>query len=108
MATGFNGKSPPTVLPAIGSFIPLIPFMETPANAATMDIVFPQLKNIRGVIIQVQDSGNNIVNGDTEAAVFADVTFSGNVLTIADGTDFDLSAFTGGRIFGLVWGDAKL
>jgi hypothetical protein len=108
MATGFNGKTPPTVLPAIGSFIPLIPFLATPANAATMDIVFPQLKTIRGVIIQVQDSGNNIVNGDAEAAVFADVTFSGNVLTIADGTDFDLSAFTAGRIFGLVWGDAKL
>jgi len=108
MATGFNGKTPPTVLPAIGSFIPLIPFSATPENATSMEIVFPQLKTIRGAMIQVQDSGNNIVNGDTEAAVFADVTFSGNTLTIADGTDFDLSAFTAGRIFGLVWGDAKL
>ena len=108
MATGVNGKSPPTVLPTIGSFSPLIPFKETPANATSQTITFPQLKLIRGWVLQFSDSNGAILGGDSNGALGPIVTSSGNVLTIADGTDLDISAHTGGAIHGFVWGDAKL
>ena len=108
MASGFDGRSPASLLPAIGSFCPLIPFKETPANATSMTITFPQLQNIRGWVLQISNSSGAILGGDSNGALGPIVSASGNVLTIADGTDLDLSAHTGGAIYGFVWGDAKL
>src|SRR3990167_1026086 len=102
MATGFDGQSPAGALPVIGSYCPIIPFKETPANATSMTITFPQLRRIRGWLVQALNSSNEILGGDSDGALGMVVTASGNVLTIADGTDFDLSAHTSGEIYGLV------
>jgi hypothetical protein len=107
MATGFDGKTPPSLLPAIGSYCPIIPFSETPANATSQTITFAQLKNIRGWIIQFSDSNGAILGGDSNGALGPIVSADGNVLTIADGTDLDISAHTSGVIYGFVWGDAR-
>lgn len=103
---GFDGKAPPSLMPAIGSFTPLIPFKATPENATSMTITFAQLKRIRGWMIQISDSTGAILGGDSNGALGPIVSASGNVLTIADGTDLDISAHTSGAIYGLVWGDA--
>jgi len=47
--------------------------------------------------LQVRDTGNNIVTTD------ADVTFTGNILTIADGSTFNLDA-TAVTIDVIAWG----
>ena len=103
---GFDGKSPPSLMPAVGSFCPLIPFKATPDDATSMAITFAQLKRIRGWIVQISDSNGAILGGDSNGALGPIVSAVGNVLTIADGTDMDISGHTGGVIHGLVWGDA--
>jgi len=98
---GFNGKSPPELLPALGSYVPIIPFKATISGVTTSEnISFPQLRAIRGAMVQVLDSGNNVATSDI------DVTFSTNVLTLADGATFNLDA-ANQTIYGVVWGDAK-
>lgn len=104
--TGFDGGKA-NLMPHIGSFSPLIPFKAVPANDTSMTLAFPQLTRIRGWVLQVSDSNGAILGGDADGALGPIVTADGNVLTIADGTDLDLSAHTSGVIYGFVWGDAK-
>ncbi len=99
---GFDGKSPPSLLPAIGSFTPMIPFTMTTSGGATTSetITFSQLKTIRGAMI-FQLDGGLIVAG------LVAVSWSGNVLTIADGSgDIDGGGDNSPIFYGLVWGDA--
>lgn len=97
---GYDGKSPPSLLPAIGSYLPMIAFKSTPENATSMSITFAQLKRIRGWSIQVYGS-----DGAAVALTGGLVTASGNILSIADGGSFDLSVHVAGAIYGFVWGD---
>lgn len=60
----------------------------TPAGTSEA-ITLPGVHTITGLkSFEALDSGNNIVTAD------ADVTWSGNVLTIADGSTYDHSAVT--------------
>ena len=64
-----------------------------------MSITASQFSRITGAVVQVLDNGNNIVTSD------ADITWSGNVLTIANGSSFSLAAtYTANCI---VWGISK-
>lgn len=99
--TGFNGAAPAGLLPAIGAFMPIIMFKVTISGTTTSEaITFAGLAAIHGAIIQVLDSGNNVATTDV------DVTWSGNVLTLADGSTFNLDA-SGHNIYGVVWGKAR-
>lgn len=99
---GFDGKSPPTALPAIGSFCPLVPFtLDATATTTSETITFPNLSVIKGWILMAVTSG--VV--DDSAAITTSA--SGNVLTIADGTGFDLDD-ANTVVYGLVWGTSKL
>lgn len=61
----------------------------TPASASSEAITLPGVYAITGIKSFVAlDSGNNYASDG------ADLTWSGNVLTIADGTGFDYSAMT--------------
>lgn len=98
---GFDGNSPPKLLPAIGSYLPVIAFKVTISGTTTTEnIPFPFLSTIKGAIIQVLDSGDNVATTDI------DVTWSGNILTLADGATFNLDA-SGHNIYGVVWGTAR-
>ena len=97
---GFDGKSPPGLMPAIGSYTPMIPFKLTATGTTTTEAVtFSQLRTIKGFIAQA------VTNGVVTAAAQIAISASGNVLTIADGTGFDLDA-SGMVVYGFVWGDA--
>lgn len=101
IVTGWDGKTPPGLAPSIGSYVPIILFKVTISGTTTSeDLTFAGLSVIHGAIIQVLDSGNNVATTD------ADVTWSGNVLTLADGSTFNLDA-SGHNIYGVVWGKAK-
>src|SRR3990167_7577938 len=95
----WDGRSGDKLLPAVGSFCPLVPFSATPANDTSMTLTFGSLRNIRGWVLQISNS---------DGALGPIVTAAGNVLTIADGTDLDISAHTSGAIYGFVWGEPKL
>lgn len=86
-----------------GSFISAGFFKITGADGegTSAAISIPGFSRIDGAIIQALDDGNNIVTQD------ADVTWSGNILTIADGSSFDLSA-DGDAIYAVVWGLANV
>jgi len=100
-ALGFDGTSPPKMVPALGSFVPACLFSATVSGTTTSEAVtFPNLVTIKGAIIQVLDSGNNSVTTDI------DVTWSGNILTLADGSTFNLDAASQ-VIYGVVWGTAR-
>ena len=98
---GFDGKTPANLMPSLGSVCPIIPFSVTITGTTTSeDVTFPNIGVIKGVIVQVLDSGNNVVTTDI------DVTWSGNVLTLANGSTFDLDA-SSQVIYGVVWGTVK-
>jgi len=99
---GTNGVSRPNCLEVVGSFAPLIPFKCTPSGTTTSEtITFSQLQTIVGwVITSVGAAG---ASGISDGGIGPTVTASGNVLTIADGTDFDLDQ-TSSVIYGIVWG----
>jgi hypothetical protein len=69
-------------------------------TTTTESIKIPGLSAIHGAIVQVLDSGNNVVTTD------ADVTWSGNSLTIADGSTFNLDAASQ-AIYAIVWGKPR-
>lgn len=100
--TQWDGKTGKSPLPAIGQFIPVVAAKVTISGTTTSEaIAFPTFSTIRGVMVQVLDSGNNVATTDI------DVTWSGSTVTLADGTTFNLDA-AGHTIYILVWGDAKL
>jgi len=99
--TGFDGKTPAGLVPTIGIFMPVVLFKATISGTTTSEaLTFAQLSVIDGALIQVLDSGNNVATTDI------DVTWSGNVLTLADGSTFNLDA-SGHNIYGVVWGKAR-
>ena len=106
--SGARGESPAKCVEVVGSFMPVVPFKAVPANDTSMTLAFPQLKTILGWVVQVSDSSGAILGGDSNGALGPIVSASGNVLTIADGTDLDISAHTSGVIYGLVCGLASL
>ena len=59
------------------------------ASAASEDFDLPNIKTITGIKSIIILDG-----GDLEASDGADLTWSGNTLTIADGTGFDYSAMS--------------
>lgn len=65
------------------------------ASANTI-VIATGLGTIQGAIVQVVDSGNNVVTSD------ADVTFSAGNLTVADGSTYNTVA--GQIVNWLVWG----
>ena len=104
---GYRGVGNAELLPIIGSFCPIIPFKCTISGTTTSeDITFPQLSRIDGVVILPLGASGVTAFGDADGALGPLVTWSGNVLTIADGTDYNLDQ-TSSIIYGLVWGPAK-
>ena len=100
---GINGVSRPNCVEVVGSFMPLIPFKCTPAATTTSEtITFSQLKTIVGVVLLPLGASGVTAFGDANGALGPLVTWSGNVLTIADGTDYDLDQ-TSSIIYGIVW-----
>lgn len=100
--TQWDGKTGKSPLPAIGQFLPVVAAKVTISVTTTSEaITFPAFSTIRGVIVQVLDSGNNVATTDI------DVTWTGSTITLANGSTFDLDA-SGHAIYLLVWGDAKL
>ena len=99
--TNYNGSGFLSLVENIGQYQPCVMFSLVPvaaeATANTLSVVIPCLRNIRYAIIQTLDSGNNI------AVVGADVTWSGNTLTIADGGSYDI--VTTMNIGVIAWGD---
>lgn len=102
MATVTNhaGKATATVVENIGSMGPFCLLKIVPsaadATANTLSVTVNGLRAILGAIIMVLNSGNNVATSD------ADVTWSGNVLTIADGSTFDIASTM--NIYMIVWG----
>lgn len=98
---GFDGNSPPKLLEVIGSFPSASVIKVTISGTTTSeDVVIPSLSTIRGAVVMVLDSGNNVATSDI------DVTWSGNTLTLADGASFNLDA-SGHAIYAVVWGSAR-
>ncbi|MFQ5641791.1 MAG: hypothetical protein ACE5IR_27770 [bacterium] len=98
---GFDGNSPPKLLEVIGSFPSASVIKVTISGTTTSeDVVIPSLSTIRGAVVTVLDSGNNVATSDI------DVTWSGNTLTLADGASFNLDA-SGHAIYAVVWGSAR-
>lgn len=101
VVVGFDNRTPPKLLEVIGSFPSASVIKVTISGTTTSeDIAIPGLSTIHGAIVTVLDSGDRAATSDI------DVTWSGNVLTLADGGSFNLDA-TGHAIYALVWGNAR-
>ncbi len=72
----------PNPIVVIGSLVPVVVFRATTLGTTTVDIVVPGLSKVTDAIVQIVDSGDRVVTSD------ADITYSGNVITIADGGSF--------------------
>ena len=75
----------PNPLIVIGSLVPVVVFTATTLGTTTVDIVVPGLSKVTASVVQITDSGGNVVTSD------ADITYSGNTITIADGSSFSLA-----------------
>lgn len=75
----------PNPLVAIGSLVPVVVFTVTTLGTTTVDIVVAGLSKVTAAIVQITDSGGNVVTSDV------DITYSGNTITIADGSSFSLA-----------------
>ena len=105
---GTDGVKAVGPLEVEGSFAPLIPFKCTISGTTTTEsITFPQLSVIVGAVILPLGASGVTAFGDSNGALGPLVTWTGNVLTIADGTDYNLDQ-TSSIIYGIVWGKAKL
>lgn len=71
----------------------------TSPGTTTVTVKLPQLSLIKGAIVQILDSGNRVATSD------ADLTWSGNSLTIADGGTFSLADTM--TIYVVAWGEAR-
>jgi hypothetical protein len=96
---GGEGLSPMAI---IGSLLPMVVVKVTGADGegTSADIVIPGFETIEAVLAFCFDSGNNQTITD------ADITWSGNTVTIADGSTFDLSA-VGATLYLLVIGQVN-
>jgi hypothetical protein len=80
----------------IGSYGPFSLIKITSPGTTSVAVRVPGMNKIDGAIVQVLTSGNNVATSD------ADVTWSGDTLTIADGSSFSLADTQ--TIYALVWG----
>lgn len=71
----------------------------TSPGTTTVTVKLPQLSLIKGAIVQILDSGNRVATSD------ADLTWSGNSLTIANGGTFSLADTM--TIYVVAWGEAR-
>jgi len=105
---GVDGVKRANCVEVVGSFVPLIPFKCTISGTTTTEsITFSQLTSIEGVVILPLGASGVTAFGDADGALGPLVTWTGNVLTIADGTDYNLDQ-TSSIIYGIVWGKAKV
>ena len=102
---GFDNKNPAKLVPAVGSFLPLIPFVVSGLGAGvttdTITITFPALRSIVGWVCDVYVLANGSKVDDDAVTI----TASGNTLTIVENGAGTIEA---DRYQGLVWGPAKL
>lgn len=88
------------LLENIGSFSPIQLFKYVPSTAddtaATVDITLPGMSTIVGWFAEVYESGVKDANNDIT------ITSSGNVLTVADGSNWVLA--TSSEIYIMVFG----
>ena len=101
--TNWNSYSTKTLVENVGSFSPSYMFKYVPSSAddtaATIDLTFPNLSTIIGWFVEVYESGVKDANQDPT------VTSSGNVLTIADGSNWTLA--TTSVLYIIVFGKPK-
>lgn len=85
-----------TLLETVGSFGNLVEVKVTSPGTTSVAIGIDKLHQIQGAIVQILDSGDRVATSD------ADITWSGNTLTIANGGSFNLADTQ--VIYALVWG----
>ena len=92
-----------TLVENVGSYSPICRIKYVPSSAddtaATVDITFPSLGVIVGWQADVYESGVKDANNDIT------ITSSGNVLTVADGSNWVLA--TTSVVYLEVWGKPK-
>lgn len=88
-----------TLVEMVGVFGDVGHYKITSPGTTTVDVVLPGMTTIKGAIVQILDSGNRVATSD------ADITWSGNTMTIADGGTFTLADTQ--TIYVLAWGDAR-
>jgi hypothetical protein len=100
--TGYDGRGVARPLQNIGQFAPLVAFKVTISGTVTSQAIkVPGLSAIHGVIVQVIDTNGDVATAD------ADISWSGNTLTIADGgATFNLDA-SGHSIYVIAWGKPR-
>lgn len=88
----------------IGTFAPICMLKYVPSSAddsaGTVDLTFQNLNTIVGWFVEVYESGTKDSNQDPV------VTSSGNVLTIADGSNYTLA--TSSELYILVFGKPQV
>lgn len=82
----------------VGQFASASVVKVTSPGTTSIAVTIPGLNTINGQIVQVLNSGNNVKGG----AVGPDITVSGNVMTIADGSNFSLANTD--TIYIMAWG----
>jgi hypothetical protein len=87
--TNWDTSSTKRLVENVGSFSPNYMFKYVPSSAddtaGTIDLTFPSISTIVGWFVEVYESGTKDANQDPV------VTSSGNVLTIADGSNYTLA-----------------
>lgn len=100
--TSFDGRAIPALIPTLGSFLPVVGFKVTISGTTTSEAIkIPNLGIIYGAIVQVIDTNGRVATSDIA------VSWSGNTLTLADGSSFNLDA-AGHSIYVVAWGKAKV
>lgn len=69
----------------VGTFLPIACVRATGLGTASCTVPMSGMSTIAGCVVMVLDSGGNSVISD------ADITWSGNTVTIADGASFSLA-----------------
>lgn len=69
----------------VGLMMPLVAYKVTSPGTTTVTIKAEGLREVEWATVQVLDSGNRVATSD------ADVTWSGDEITVADGGSFSLA-----------------
>lgn len=75
----------PNPIMVIGSLVPVVVVRVTSPGTSSVAVAIPGLSKVTDAVVQILDSGDNIVTAD------ADITFSGNIITIADGATYTMA-----------------
>ena len=102
--TNWDGTSVRKIVENVGTFSPMYMIKYVPSSAddtaATIDLTFPNLSVIQGWFVEVYESGTKDANQDPV------VTSSGNVLTIADGSNWTLA--TSSELYIIAFGKPRV